>query len=535
MIRLVICLIMVLWTCASQAQKLESVSMNAGRLRITVDPRMELLCAVQSISGYPFIDRTNSYTREMMQFFRNDTAQEAVKLTAWLANEAGFAHDAPLDLILRLSEVPELKQNSPYTPRTIERAGNTENLEMYRLALKQFAAKSGFMSFWSSKIPFYEKMVKYTADDLAGYDPVNTINAYYNESKKSYTVILSPSLVGGYGIRVTGRRGRTDIYGCLNTDRIKDGIPFYSKEGLTNYLYHEFSHSFVNPLTDNFQQVVRATENLLLPIKEEMASYSYGRWITCINEHIVRAVHIRILYSTGDVKAAETLLEMEKSRRFVYIDPILNKLKQFERERDTETMTFTRFYPELMAVFDSLSHADNNALTDPFFTGPVQSVLSRQKVAIIYPTHDSDRVALKSVQDYTSAIQRMKGEPAVLYPDTLALKTDLSDSWIMAYGSMESNLFLKKYNESFPFRVIGDTIYTDRKFIGKNLRLITCVPNPQNPRRGMLINTATSNRSLKGVQIPLRADYLIFEEVTNLLQYGLYVKSDRQWKFPINK
>jgi hypothetical protein len=526
---------MVFWTYTSRAQKLESVSQNVGKLKIMVDPRVELLCAVQSISGYPFIDRTNSYTREMMQFFRNDTASEAVKLTTRLAGETGFVHDAPLDLILRLSEVPELKQTGTFTSRTIERAGNAKNLEKYRLALKQFATESSFISFWNSKIPFYEKMVQFTADDLAGSDPVKTINAYYNESKKSYTVILSPSLAGGYGMRVNDRRGRTDIYGCLNTDRSKEGIPFYSKEGLTNYLYHEFSHSFVNPLTDNYPQVITATENLLLPIREEMDSYSYGRWITCINEHIVRAVHIRILCSIGEGKAAEALLEMEKSRRFAYIEPILNKLKQFEQERDAENITFTRFYPELMAVFDSLSHVDNIALTDPLFTGPVQSVLSRQKVVIIYPTHDSDRVYLKSVQDYTAAIQRIKGESAVIYPDTLALKTDLSDAWIMAYGTMESNLFLKKYSENFPFRVTGDTIYTDRKFTGKNLRLITCVPNPQNRRRGMLINTATHNMSLKGVQIPLKADYLVFEDVNKLLQNGFYIKSEHQWEFPVNK
>jgi hypothetical protein len=533
--RLILILIIKSQVFPVEAQLLEAVSVNIGNMTISVDPRMELLCAVQSIADYPFINRQTDYSQELIGIFGKYSTSEAVKLTTSMAKEFGFTYDAPLDLILRLSEVPELNQTNPFTQRTIERAGNKENLVKYRLALKQFASESCFAGFWNNKIPFYKNMVEFTANDLADFNPVKTINAYYNESKKSYTVILSPSLAGGYGIRVTGQDKGIDIYGCLNTDKVKDGIPYYSKDGLTNYLYHEFSHSFVNPLTDNYLPVVNRTSALFSPVQEEMTEKSYGSWITCINEHIVRAVHIRILYSIGEKEAAENLLEMEKSRRFVYIGPILNKLKQFEQERDISKITFTAFYPELMAVFDSLSHTDNENLTDPLFAGPVQTVLGNQKVAIIYPTNDSDRIALKNIFDYTRNIQKMKGNPAVIYADTTALKTDLSDKWIMAYGTVESNVFLKKYSRSFPFRITGDTIYTSQKFVGENLRLITCVPNPQNRRRGMLVNTATHNRSLRGVMIPVKADYLVFENIENLLQHGTYIKKEGQWKFPSGK
>jgi len=521
--------------CATAfSQQLTPVSLTVGKLNITVDPRLELLCAVQSLADYPFLNRQTAYSRELMQFFEKDSAREAVTMTSTLLKDFGFAYDAPVDLILRLTSPPRLRQTHPYPARALERAGGKLNLEKYRGALKQFARGSDFMLFWKQKIPFYQKMVEYTVEDMDGRDPVGTINAYFNESKNSYTVILSPALAGGYGMRIPSRGGNEDIFACLNTDRVKDGIPYYSKDGLTNYLYHEFSHSFVNPLTDKFLALVDATYPLFQPIRKEMEEMSYGRWITCINEHIVRAVHIRILETTGQAIFAGSLLEMEKSRRFVYIEPVLNKLKKFEQERDSQKITFTQFYPELMAVFDSLAHEDNLELIDPIFSGPVQSVLGKQKVTIIYPTADSDTIVLKNIFNYTSAIQKMKGNAAILLADTAAVKADLSDAWIMAYGTMESNLFLKKFSSSFPFRISGDTLYTDRKFTGSNLRLITCLPNPLNPRRGMLVNTATQNTSLKGVQIPLKADYLIFEDVNILLQNGFYIKSP-QWEFPVNK
>lgn len=532
MIRYSICMVLIFTGFLSWSQKFEPVSAEAGKLKISVDPRMELLCAVQSLADYPFLNRQTAYSRELLQFFGKDSAREAVSMTSRLHKEFGFAYDAPVDLILRLTPPPGLRQTHPYPPRALERAGGKLNLEKYRRSLKQFAAGSEFAHFWNQKIPFYQKMVEYTVADLDGRDPVGTINAYFNESKNSYTVMLSPALPGGYGMRIPARGGNTDIFACLNTDRIKDGIPYYSKDGLTNYLYHEFSHSFVNPLTDHFLPLVDATSTLFEPLRKEMEEMSYGRWITCINEHIVRAVHIRILQTTGQGIAAGMLLDMEKSRRFVYIEPILNKLKKFEQERDSQSITFTQFYPELMAVFDSLSHENNLELTDPLFTGPVQSVLGKQKVTIIYPTAGSDTLVLKNIFNYTSSIQKMKGNSAILLADSLAVKADLSDAWIMAYGTLESNLFLKKYSGSFPFRIAGDTLYTNRKFTGDKLRLITCLPNPQNPRRGMLVNTATRNQNLRGVQIPVKADYLVFEEIDHLLQSGMYRKNEKQWDFP---
>lgn len=512
------------------SQPIKPVAQKVGKTTIMADPRIELLNAVQVVADYTAINKNSPYSKELIRFFEKDSTTEAVKLTSQLANDFGFTFDAPLDLILSLTTVPELAKTKPFTQRTIERAGSDANLEKYRKALQQFAIESHFTDFWNSHIPFYQKMIEYTATELNDYDPSQTFEKYYNESKKSYNVILSPALGGGYGLRLTDENNEMDIYGCLNTVNEKDGIPYYSKDGLLNFLYHEFSHSYVNPLTDKYPEIVDATSVLFDPIKETMTSIHYGRWIICINEHIVRAAHIRILQSLGEEEDAQTLIDAEKERRFVYIEPVLNKLKQFEQKRDNENITFTAFYSELLSVFDSLSHCDNTNLINPVFAGPVQSVIGKKKLAIIYPTNSNDTDALQSLFDYTSRIQQMKGENAVLYADTTALKTNLSNVSIMAYGTIESNLFLKKYENTFPFRILGDTILTDKKFVGENLRLITCLPNPQNNHLGMLINTATRNQSLKGVSLPKRADYLVFEDIENLLESGYYNK-DKSWSF----
>jgi len=82
----------------------------------------------------------------------------------------------------------------------------------------------------------------------------------------------------------------------------------------------------------------------------------------------------------------------------------------------------------------------------------------------------------------------------------------------------------------FPFKITGNTILTDKKYEGTKLRIITCLPNPYNNKKGMMINTSTSNRNIKGVTNPFTDDFIVFEDIDNILQHGSY-KKGKTWSF----
>jgi hypothetical protein len=508
-------------------QQLAPVSKTVGKLNITVDPRMELLSAVQVISDYPTINRKAPYGADLMQFFGKYATHEACQLTSMLAANYDFAHDAPVDFILRLSQVPELKAVHPFSDRMIERANGKSNLEKYSDALHHFALESNFTEFWNNKKPYYQKMVEYTANDLSDFDPVGKMERYYNESKNSYTVTLSPAFAGGYGLRVPTPNDGLDIYGCLNVSEMKGGIPYFNKLGLSHFVWHEFSHSFINPLTDKYKARVEASSKLFAPLKAEM---SYKQWWNCVNEHIIRAIYVRLISIYENEDAAKMQLDDEKSFHFAYIEPLVEKLKKFENERNIKNITFSEFYPKLLDVFDSLSHSNNEYLLNPPFSGPIRNVLNSRKIAIIYPTNGSDTTVLRSLFNYTSNIHKIKNEVSILCADSVALKMDLSDYSIMAYGTIESNLFLNKYKEAFPFKISGNTILTDKKLEGSKLRIIACLPNPTNNKKGMMVNTSTSNRNIKGVSNPFTDDFVVFEDIENILQHGFFKKVE-SWTF----
>jgi hypothetical protein len=126
-----------------------------------------------------------------------------------------------------------------------------------------------------------------------------------------------------------------------------------------------------------------------------------------------------------------------------------------------------------------------------------------------------------------------KSKGGLWMSDTKALQTDLSEYGIIAYGTIESNLFLKQHAESFPFRIENQTIYADKEYTEKNIKFITCLPNPLNPNKGMSIYTALSNKDIKGINSVFhgREDYILFLSKSYIIKNGKYTKENGKWEF----
>jgi hypothetical protein len=78
-----------------------------------------------------------------------------------------------------------------------------------------------------------------------------------------------------------------------------------------------------------------------------MESQAYKTWEICVNEHVVRAVTIRLKHRTEGPPAARALLNLERMRGFAYIEPICRALETYERQRE-KYPDFIAFYPEIL-------------------------------------------------------------------------------------------------------------------------------------------------------------------------------------------
>lgn len=512
------------------AAPLQPVERTVGKLHISIDPRQELLAAVLSQSNtFDLFDRSSAYSQEMMEYFKPFAWQQAVLLTNEL--NPTFNADAPVTFMLHLPQPGELKEVTPFSDYLKRRAGGGDRLEQYRKAIEQFAETSNFEAFWNSRIPYYNQVLNRTIACMEGIDFVKTLEAYFNETQDNYELVITPAFQkgSGKGPRITDAEGKEHAYACLAPTAEQDGIVYIEEPGFI--IWHEFGHSFVDPVTDRYRERVRAVNTLFEPVEKWMTSGGYTGWMTVVNETILRATTIRLFDLHLGVQRSKELLDTELRRRFIYIEPLVEKLKTFEQQRDATGIAFSAFYPQLIDVLDSLQKAEHWKRFDQSFQGPLPLVANGKPV-IVYPTRDSGANDLQAVQDYMAQFP-----PEALLADTAALKTDLSDYGIFVFGTVESNLFLQKYASMLPFKVENQTLYADKAYTDKRIRMITGIPNPQNPDNGMMIFTALSNAAIPNIFESLNAvykvgdDYILFIDSGNVLGHGAYKKEGGQWTF----
>ena len=123
---------------------------------------------------------------------------------------------------------------------------------------------------------------------------------------------------------------------------------------MVKFIWHEFGHSFVNSATDKYSDKVESLNKLFEPIKENMSRQAYSEWKICVYEHIIRAVVVRLFELNFGFQESKSILDNELGRGFIYIEPLIEKLKDFETQRDKNNITFTEYYPELLEVLDGL-------------------------------------------------------------------------------------------------------------------------------------------------------------------------------------
>lgn len=513
-------------------RSIKPIRKQVGKLNISVDPRLELLCVIQGLSEYKQIQRNNTYFNAIQSFFASSDDLQAVQITNELAGN-GFTFDAPVTFMLYLTNPIDCEPSLPYSDCLIKRAQGEQHLSKYQKAIHEFALETEFNRFWDQNKSFYNRVIDLSASELSDIDWISALEKYFNDSHNSYNIIISPLLRGGYGPSVPAENSKKDLYACLPLNwKGNDSIPYLDRSDFLFYLWHEFSHSFVNPEVEKYPEMLERTSMLFKPIQDKMARQAYKNWMICINEHIVRAVNIRLTEKYIGKEEADLILKNELNNYFVYIEPLLAKLKEYEDKLKIENITFSDYVPDLLQVFDSISKTNYETFSDISFSGPINNVFQANKITMIYPTNDVNNGQLEKTKKYVEAVHDRFFKQGLLIPDTVALKTDLSGCGLIVYGTIESNLFLKEHESQLPFKIKDNTIITDQTYFESGLRFITCLPNPQNKKLGMVVYTAVSDKDIPEINNVFHGpeDYILFINRDRVLKKGVYKKTDK-WEF----
>jgi hypothetical protein len=138
----------------------------------------------------------------------------------------------------------------------------------------------------------------------------------------------------GYGPTI-GREPRREswiVFGPVwkPTRRLWNLVGFSSPK-LRGIVRHELGHAHLNPLTDAAAVDVGRHADLFIPLAPAMRPLGYGRWDICLNEHILRAMEVRIVRAEEGTRSAERWLRRQEEKGFTLVRSALAALEGLGR------------------------------------------------------------------------------------------------------------------------------------------------------------------------------------------------------------
>lgn len=332
------------------------VSEAMKKINVQVNPYLEFMNSILLTSRYneitkPFIgsglmvEDENKYTiaiKNFLKTYANDPIY--TKIEELIPN--GFTFSRPVELMLSLGDSEDFTKQYELSELCIEYCGGRDTIDDLLKQLKTFWDNTGYPEFFESVKNLYDPVVKRVSESLSEYPFVDIIEKVYGQSQNSYNYILSSLMKGNFGICFYNQdTGKSDLFSVFSTD------DFSLSPAV---LFHEYSHSFINPLTDKYYDAVQRYIGSFEKLKQyKLPDYQsgYGDFKECINEHLVRAMSIHLLKKINQTELANKLLNNDLYCGYKFIPQILERYDYYDMNRDKYD-TFEQLYPELLGAFD---------------------------------------------------------------------------------------------------------------------------------------------------------------------------------------
>lgn len=329
------------------------------KLHIMVDERMELLTTIQYLSGYPILTQADiKYKKEIDSYFKDYKEHDAVLLNKKIYRRF-FGFDAPPTYICYFS-FPDFKQVAPFSQEDLdayEFDKNSDTLALLLHAFKDFYQKTRFHEFYTAHKHFYDSLIKPVANKIGPTNAIDIMEEHYGQKNKAYNIILCPLMNdGGYGPQIKTPGGQV-LYAIIGPKSGSKDIPEFDIDYLlSDYVIHEFSHSFCNPLISKNLAHLQQDSCLFRQVRAAMKEQGYGSWAGCLYEHFVRANEVILTEKiTGKTEADAAYDDMVKNGQWIYLEGLTPVIRRYVAGRK-KYKTEDAIMPLVIAYFNKKAH-----------------------------------------------------------------------------------------------------------------------------------------------------------------------------------
>jgi len=292
------------------------------------------------------------YSKEIAKFFKPHLHHPVYVQLSKMMN-FGFFFSRPVELMLAVSEPPELAWQETPSQILLKYCGGMEQLNLLLELMRDFALRTNYMLFFENMKTLYEEDLRLVQPFIQQYPAVETMETFFGETQDSYAYIISKLPIGNFGIHFREPNGKLRLYSVFNLVEPKKGKLRIGTLNL-NTTFREFSQPVVNPLTEANPLLIERYQKAF----EQLQAYKlpgnasgYKDWPDCINEHLVRSLACYLTGKCTGESECQRWREEEVARGYRFIPHILEAFQVFECKR-AQYPTFASYYPTLLQVFE---------------------------------------------------------------------------------------------------------------------------------------------------------------------------------------
>lgn len=359
--RRILLLIVVVLFCLSCKQNKDKTKIEqqvkhlvqSMKFEISIEPKMELLTIVLNYAKWPycgnFRDTSYAYYKDMCKHFDKYNEHETIK---WFKTASeNWNLDDPYTAMLWFSGSP-LKQTLSFPLHPTCQIDTSDMLE-FVARLNQFADDADFQGYWTSSEKVRQAMINEIKKSLPYEQYTKLLEDFYGEVKSKFRFILAPLMNGASFGPQTKTKDETVCYFISGFTEMNNGKPSYSVSELRELIFHEFGHSFVNPICEEYREELFEHEHLFEYMREDMSSIAYPDWFPTCHEHIVRAGEGLLMKKAGFIKEAEENYKTNLTLGFKMLPFLKEKMEYYDENRE-KYKSFKEFFPEILKVIGNI-------------------------------------------------------------------------------------------------------------------------------------------------------------------------------------
>lgn len=340
-----------------------SLVVNGQAIKISkpkVDLRVELLSIVFRLAGSnEYNSNDNSfYVERIHNHFDKFKNHKLVNYAKQLRENNGIGYDAVMSLAVALDSVPGLNPITPFSKNIPDERWSAATASKFVELLKLFYKEADCKSFFDSNKDYYttaenEFYSLFKKIDFAWYQ-----NFYGKAPNENFKIVIGIGNGGNnFGPHFDLPDKSRNVYAIIGAYTFdNNNTPTFEEDNYLPTLIHEFNHSFVNYLTENYKEKLERSGQIIFEKeKAKMKRQAYGSWETMINEATVRAAVIKYLAAHHtDTTKTDSELKRQLANGFVWMKELVELLNQYESKRNSYP-TLQSFMPEIVSFYSSVA------------------------------------------------------------------------------------------------------------------------------------------------------------------------------------